>query len=155
MMVRWIYMPNQNGASLKISSQKIFLFYLQMTKSLLNLLKEKGSLAMIQQFSIQQTACLAFEKDGELHFNFSTNPITIAMNDLILKGNHNVYNSLAAGMAARALEVIIQVFARAWNVLMDYLTEWKGFCVLEVGVLSMTQSNECKFNMVCIRGHDF
>ena len=70
-----------------------------------DLLKEKGSLADIQQFSIQQTKCLAFEKDGKLHFNYSTNPITIAMNDLILKGNHNVYNSLAAGMAARALEV--------------------------------------------------
>jgi len=69
------------------------------------LLDQEGSGAMIQQFSIQQTACLAFAKDGELHFNFSTNPITIAMNDLILKGNHNVYNSLAAGMAARALEV--------------------------------------------------
>ena len=69
------------------------------------LLDQKGSRAMIQQFSIQQTACLAFAKDGELHFNFSTNPITIAMNDLILKGNHNVYNSLAAGMAARAFEV--------------------------------------------------
>ena len=69
------------------------------------LLDQEGSGAMIQQFSIQQTACLAFAKDGELHFNFSTNPITIAMNDLILKGNHNVYNSLAAGMAARAFEV--------------------------------------------------
>ena len=69
------------------------------------LLDQEGSRAMIQQFSIQKTACLAFAKDGELHFNFSTNPITIAMNDLILKGNHNVYNSLAAGMAARAFEV--------------------------------------------------
>ena len=69
------------------------------------LLEEEGSRAMIQQFSIQQTACSAFVKDGELHFNFSINPITIAMNDLILKGNHNIYNSLAAGMAARALEV--------------------------------------------------
>ena len=69
------------------------------------LLEQEGSLAIIQQFSIQQTTCLAFAEDGELHFNFSTNPITIAMNDLILKGNHNVYNSLAAGMAARALEV--------------------------------------------------
>ena len=69
------------------------------------LLDQEGSRAMIQQFSIQQTACLAFAKDGEIYFNFSTNPITIAMNDLILKGNHNVYNSLAAGMAARALEV--------------------------------------------------
>ena len=69
------------------------------------LLDRRGSRAIIQKFSIQQTACFAFAKDGELHFNFSTNPINIAMNDLILKGNHNVYNSLAAGMAARALEV--------------------------------------------------
>ena len=50
-----------------------------------------------------------FLQDGLLHFNASThpdpNPLRMSLIELALQGKHNAYNSMAAGIAARILEV--------------------------------------------------
>ncbi len=94
---KWRITKNQTAEDLLILSAD--------DPSITKLLSDHGSKAKTQQFSIKTHQCLAHVNEDKLKFQFTTNPITIAMNDLILKGNHNVYNSLAAGMAARAVEV--------------------------------------------------
>jgi len=44
----------------------------------------------------------AFMKDNELHFRFQGDETNISIHDLALKGKHNQYNSMAAGISARA-----------------------------------------------------
>jgi len=44
----------------------------------------------------------AFMKDEELHLNFKGDDMNLSIHDLALKGKHNQYNSMAAGISARA-----------------------------------------------------
>lgn len=44
----------------------------------------------------------AFMKDDELHLRFQGDETNISIHDLALKGRHNQYNSMAAGISARA-----------------------------------------------------
>lgn len=44
----------------------------------------------------------AFMKDEELHLNFNKDDMNVSIHDLALKGKHNQYNSMAAGISARA-----------------------------------------------------
>lgn len=50
-----------------------------------------------------------FLRDGHLHINASTHPdptpLRMSLIELALQGKHNAYNSMAAGIAARILEV--------------------------------------------------
>jgi UDP-N-acetylmuramoylalanine--D-glutamate ligase len=43
----------------------------------------------------------AFMKDDELHLKYQGEDINISIHDLALKGRHNQYNSMAAGISAR------------------------------------------------------
>lgn len=43
--------------------------------------------------------------NNEIIFNIHKNPITMTIEELALQGKHNVYNSMAGGIAARLLEV--------------------------------------------------
>lgn len=44
-------------------------------------------------------------KDESIHFNLSNTSFTMSIHDLALQGKHNAYNSMAAGVAARVLEI--------------------------------------------------
>jgi len=44
----------------------------------------------------------AFMKDDELNINYDGDDLKISIHDLSLKGKHNQYNSMAAGISARA-----------------------------------------------------
>ena len=44
----------------------------------------------------------AFMKDGELHLKYNGDDMNLSIHDLALKGRHNQYNSMAAGISARA-----------------------------------------------------
>ncbi len=57
-------------------------------------------------FSVKQTFEYgAFCNDGMLHINLEKNKTQIPMQDLSLRGIHNQYNSMAAGIVAGLLEV--------------------------------------------------
>jgi UDP-N-acetylmuramoylalanine--D-glutamate ligase len=47
----------------------------------------------------------AYVENEKLTINYKNNPFTMAINDLALRGKHNAYNSMAAGIAAKALDI--------------------------------------------------
>ncbi|MBX2971750.1 MAG: UDP-N-acetylmuramoyl-L-alanine--D-glutamate ligase [Flavobacteriales bacterium] len=57
-------------------------------------------------FSIQHSVERgAFLQDGHIHITTNTSTFSMSIIELALKGRHNVYNSMAAGITARVLEV--------------------------------------------------
>ncbi|MBE0640841.1 MAG: UDP-N-acetylmuramoyl-L-alanine--D-glutamate ligase, partial [Bacteroidales bacterium] len=44
-------------------------------------------------------------KDNELNINIAPEPIAMTLENLALQGRHNIYNSMAAGIAGRLLEI--------------------------------------------------
>jgi UDP-N-acetylmuramoylalanine--D-glutamate ligase len=47
----------------------------------------------------------AYLEDGTFHIDFRNDLFSMPVNDLSLKGRHNIYNSMAAGIAGRVLEI--------------------------------------------------
>ena len=70
-----------------------------------NLKLRINSKARMIPFSLNQY----FQEDGASYnnqkININLNKITMTINELALQGKHNVYNSMAAGIASRVLEV--------------------------------------------------
>ena len=58
-------------------------------------------------FSIKQNheGLAAFANDNKITINPNKNQFTMTMQELALQGKHNLYNSMASGIAARILEV--------------------------------------------------
>ena len=47
----------------------------------------------------------AYVKDNQLVFNITENETTMTLEELALQGRHNLYNSMAAGITARLLDI--------------------------------------------------
>ena len=71
------------------------------------IMKTIESKAMKAPFSIQQNheGLAAFANENEITINPNKNQFTMTMQELALQGKHNLYNSMASGIAARILEV--------------------------------------------------
>lgn len=67
----------------------------------LNLLKPKLIPITMSEHNLTQDEG-AFMKDDELHLKYQGDDTNISIHDLALKGRHNQYNSMAAGISARA-----------------------------------------------------
>jgi UDP-N-acetylmuramoylalanine--D-glutamate ligase len=67
----------------------------------LNLLKPKLIPITMSEHNLTQDEG-AFMKDDELHLRYQGDDTNISIHDLALKGRHNQYNSMAAGISARA-----------------------------------------------------
>ena len=57
--------------------------------------------------------CAAYVKDGVLHFDADGREWSISRDELSLKGLHNVYNSMAAGLSATILDIKKDVIRKA------------------------------------------
>ena len=57
--------------------------------------------------------CAAYVKDGLLHFDADGREWSISRDELSLKGLHNVYNSMAAGLSATILDIKKDVIRKA------------------------------------------
>ena len=57
--------------------------------------------------------CAAYVKDGVLHFDADGRTWSIARDELSLKGLHNIYNSMAAGLSATILDIKKDVIRKA------------------------------------------
>jgi UDP-N-acetylmuramoylalanine--D-glutamate ligase len=63
-------------------------------------------LAKMYPISIgQQIETGAYLENETINININKQPFTMSVHDLALKGKHNAYNSMAAGIAARVLEI--------------------------------------------------
>jgi UDP-N-acetylmuramoylalanine--D-glutamate ligase len=67
----------------------------------LNLIKPKIIPITMSEHNLTQDEG-AFMKDEELHLKYQGEDTNISIHDLALKGRHNQYNSMAAGISARA-----------------------------------------------------
>lgn len=67
----------------------------------LNLIKSKLIPITMSEHNLTQDEG-AFMKDDELHLKYQGEDTNISIHDLALKGRHNQYNSMAAGISARA-----------------------------------------------------
>jgi UDP-N-acetylmuramoylalanine--D-glutamate ligase len=57
-------------------------------------------------FSIKkEEGMAAFLKENNLNININNNPLTMSIFELALQGKHNLYNSMAAGIAARVIDI--------------------------------------------------
>lgn len=67
----------------------------------------KRNPVMIQYpFSIKkEEGMTAYLKNNQLHININNNPLTMSIFELALQGKHNIYNSMAAGIAARTTDI--------------------------------------------------
>ncbi len=62
--------------------------------------------AQLLPFSIKKAeGMVAYLKEDKLTINIKQNPLTMSIHDLALQGKHNLYNSMASGIAARVLDI--------------------------------------------------
>lgn len=69
-------------------------------------LEKRKTMAHLMPFTIKTTvaegACL---KDDQLYINLNKNQFKMSVHELALQGKHNIYNSMAASIAGRILEL--------------------------------------------------
>jgi UDP-N-acetylmuramoylalanine--D-glutamate ligase len=70
-----------------------------------SLSKIKGNAKLIPISLKNEVSEGAYLKEKTIHFNITQNPFTMSIDDLALQGKHNAYNSMAAGISARVLEI--------------------------------------------------
>lgn len=71
-------------------------------------------------FSIQTTdGMIAYVQNKQLIINLNNTTTNMFINDLALKGKHNLYNSMAAGIAARLIDISDEVIKES-------LTDFEG-----------------------------
>lgn len=69
-------------------------------------LKHKSSKVQLLPFSLKTThAHGAYADQKQLHININKQQFTMSIHELALKGKHNTQNALAAGIAARLVEI--------------------------------------------------
>ncbi|SMO78614.1 UDP-N-acetylmuramoyl-L-alanine--D-glutamate ligase [Solitalea koreensis] len=62
--------------------------------------------AQLYPFSLtKEVAQGAFQQDNQLIINTTKNQFTMNLNELALQGRHNLYNSMAAGISAKLLDI--------------------------------------------------
>lgn len=67
---------------------------------------KRNPLATCYPFSIRQSEGMsAYVNDNNLYLNIHNNLFTMSIFELALQGKHNLYNSMAAGVAARILDI--------------------------------------------------
>jgi UDP-N-acetylmuramoylalanine--D-glutamate ligase len=69
-------------------------------------LKQHTVDAQLYPFSLQKAQVQgAFKQNDEMICKYKSNTLTMAIHDLALRGQHNTYNSMAAGIAAQAIKI--------------------------------------------------
>jgi len=71
-------------------------------------------------FSIRKSeGMIAFLKANQLNINYKNKELTMSLQELALKGKHNIYNSMAAGIAGQVLHI-------RKGIIRDSLTDFQG-----------------------------
>lgn len=67
---------------------------------------KKNPIARLYSFSItREDAMNGYLKNNEIHINTDQNIFSMSIFELALQGKHNLYNSMASGIAARILDI--------------------------------------------------
>jgi UDP-N-acetylmuramoylalanine--D-glutamate ligase len=90
----------------KNQSKEDYFIYNLDDKNITQNIKTNSPQANLIPFSIEkQLDEGAWVSDNYLNINFKKKQFTMMINELALQGKHNIYNSMAAGIAARILEI--------------------------------------------------
>lgn len=82
------------------------LIYCMDDETTMNEVKKRNPKAKLYGFSFSSNPdSVAFCKTNEIIINTNDKPLIMTLEELALQGRHNVYNSMAAGIAARLLDV--------------------------------------------------
>jgi UDP-N-acetylmuramoylalanine--D-glutamate ligase len=87
------------------TSEDYFIYCIDDEITTSSILKVKGKAAQIPISIKKELSQGAYLKDKTIHFNITQNQFTMSIDDLALQGKHNAYNSMAAGISARVLEI--------------------------------------------------
>jgi len=69
-------------------------------------LVKRNPVVQLYPFSIKkEEGMTAFVKNNHININLNQTPFSMSIHDLALKGKHNLYNSMAAGIAARIIDI--------------------------------------------------
>jgi UDP-N-acetylmuramoylalanine--D-glutamate ligase len=71
---------------------------------------------MLYPFSIRkEEGMAAYLKEDQLTIHIKNNPLTMSIFELALQGKHNLYNSMAAGIAARVTDIRKEVVRESFS----------------------------------------
>jgi UDP-N-acetylmuramoylalanine--D-glutamate ligase len=88
------------------SDQSDFLIYNADDQAIENALKKTATKATLIPFSIKQKLLEgAYLDKNKLTINLNNNHFNMSVHDLALQGKHNLYNSMASGIAGRILDL--------------------------------------------------
>jgi len=83
-------------------------------------LKKKSPKLTLLSFSIRHSERMtAYIKDNQLNIYYKNQELTMPIQELTLKGKHNIYNSMAAGIAGQVLNI-------RKGIIRDCLTDFQG-----------------------------
>lgn len=102
-------MENYVNSKFKIAqnqtSQDAFIYCIDDPETI-NVINNKNIKAKKYPFSIlQQLQEGAWLNKNQINININNNPLTMTVEELALQGKHNIYNSMAAGIAGRILDI--------------------------------------------------
>lgn len=87
------------------TSQDAFIYCIDDPETI-NVIDNKNIKAKKYPFSIvQQLQEGAWLNENQINININNNPLTMTVEELALQGKHNIYNSMAAGIAGRILDI--------------------------------------------------
>ena len=88
------------------TSSEDHLIYCDDDEQITNEIKARNPEVTLHPFSItHEVEDGAWLNDNNLIFNINRNPFTMTIEELALQGRHNTYNSMAAGVAARLIDI--------------------------------------------------
>ena len=83
-------------------------------------LRKRSPKLTLLPFSIKHSErMIAFVKDNQLNIYYKNQELTMSLQELALKGKHNIYNSMAAGIASQVLHIRKEIIR-------DCLTDFQG-----------------------------
>ena len=99
------YIDSKFKVTRNLTEADTFIFCLDDEITIRELTKKKIR-AKTFPFSIKQMVeSGAFLNENDLIININPNPLSMSIQELALQGKHNIYNSMAAGIAAKVVEI--------------------------------------------------
>lgn len=99
------YVKSKFRITLNLSEDEYFIFCSDndITTEHLNQIVLKATMLPFSQ--VQRDKQTAFLLDDTMYLNFNNNDFSMSIKDLAMQGRHNVYNSMAAGIAGQVLDI--------------------------------------------------
>jgi hypothetical protein len=96
----------------------------------------------------------AWLENEQLCILTNNQPFTMSIHDLALQGKHNLYNSMAAGIAGRVLDIRKDAVRESFSDFENVEHRLEAVSTVHVLFHQRLQSDQCQFDLVCFREHE-